>query len=88
MRIGTYGVLIILALFILLMIFNPKLSCFGKRLRSPLYPLLRKRKKKAVPETQDYGFRLVEGTGRERRTKTGEPHKPGKKTEDYGFRLD
>ncbi len=88
MKIGAYGALVILALFILLMIFNPKLSCFGKRLRSPLYPLLRKRKKQTAPETQDYGFRLVEGTESERRTKTGEPHKPGKKTEGYGFRLD
>jgi hypothetical protein len=88
MRIGAYGILIVLALFILLMIFNPNLSCFGKRMRSPLYPLLRRRKKKAAPETQDYGFRLVEEADREKRTKKGEPSKPAKKTEDYGFRLD
>ncbi len=88
MRFGAYGVLVILALFILLLIFNPKLSCFGKRVRSPLYPLLRRRKKKAVPATQDYGFRLVEEADREKKAKTGEPGKPGKKTEDYGFHLD
>ncbi len=88
MRIGAYGILVILALFILLLIFNPKLSCFGKRVRSPLYPLLRRRKKKAVPETKDYGFRLVERPDKEKRAKTGEPAKPPKKTEDYGFRLD
>lgn len=88
MKIGAYGILIILALFILLLVFNPRLSCFGKRVRSPLYPLLRRRKKKAVPEAEDYGFRLVEGAGRERRAKPQEPNKPGKKTEDYGFHLD
>lgn len=88
MRIGALGILVILALFILLLIFNPRLSCFGKRVRSPLYPLLRRRKKKAVPATQNYGFRLVEGADREKKTVKGEPNKPAKKTEDYGFRLD
>ncbi len=88
MRFGAYGILVILALFILLLVFNPKLSCFGKRVRSPLYPLLRKRKRKAAPATQDYGFRLVEGADREKKEKAGEPNKPAKKTEDYGFRLD
>jgi hypothetical protein len=88
MRIGAYGILVILALFILLLIFNPKLSCFGKRVRSPLYPLLRRRKKKAVPATQDYGFRLVEGADKEKKAVKSEPNKPAKKTENYGFRLD
>lgn len=88
MRIGALGILVILALFILLLIFNPKLSCFGRMVRSPLYPLLRRRKKKAAPASQDYGFRLVEGADREKKAKTGEPDKPAKKTEDYGFRLD
>ena len=62
MNLGTYGILIAFAAFILLMILNPKLSCFGKRITSPLYPLLRKRQKKApakVP-TEDYGFKLSE----------------------------
>jgi len=88
MRIGAYGILIILALFILLLIFNPKLSCFGKRVRSPLYPLLRRQKKKAGPATQDYGFHLVEGADKKESSKSGEPRQPAKKTEDYGFRLD
>ena len=40
---GTYGILIAFGLFVLLMIFNPRISCFGKRIRSPFYPLLRKK---------------------------------------------
>lgn len=57
MNLGVYGILIVLGLFVLLLILNPNLSCFGKRVSSPLYPLLRKRKKRVV-KTEDYGFRL------------------------------
>lgn len=76
MSFGAYGLLVIFGLFILLLALNPKLSCFGKRIASPFYPLARKRrlKKKAVES----------GT-------TGEEeggNAPRKKTEDYGFRLD
>ncbi|MFQ6082038.1 MAG: hypothetical protein ACE5WD_01615 [Candidatus Aminicenantia bacterium] len=53
---GLYGILIILGLFILILILNPRLSCFGKALRSPFYPLKRKKEKKR--KTEDYGFRL------------------------------
>jgi hypothetical protein len=60
MNIGAYGILIIFGAFVLLMILNPKLSCFGKRIKSPLYPLLRKRTLAArkPPPTEDYGFNL------------------------------
>jgi len=55
---GIYGILVIFGLFVLLLIFNPNLSCFGKRVKSPLYPILRKKKRKI--KTEDYGFKLVD----------------------------
>jgi hypothetical protein len=55
---SIYAILISFAAFILLLILNPKLSCFGKKLKSPFYPLLRKKKKKV--KTDDYGFSLVD----------------------------
>jgi len=88
MRFGVYGILVILGLFVLLLVFNPQLSCFGKRVRSPLYPLWRRRKKKAERATHDYGFRLVEGEPKASSKGPAQPRKPDRKTEDYGFRLD
>jgi hypothetical protein len=74
-----YGIIIIFALFVLALIFNPTLSCFGKKLKSPLYPLLRKRKRKL--KTDDYGFSLGEKGSdveiKEKRQKLG--------IKDYGF---
>ncbi len=90
MNLGTYGILIAFGLFIVILIFNPRISCFGKRVRSPFYPLLRKgeEKKKSAPQAQDYGFHLVDQEKAEPGT-SGEPKKkPVKKTDDYGFRLD
>lgn len=90
MNIGAYGILIIFGAFVLLMILNPKLSCFGRRIKSPLYPLLRKRAQaaKKPPPTEDYGFDL----GSSKRTTVRRPQprasvKKGKQTEDYGFNL-
>jgi hypothetical protein len=85
MTLALYGILIILALFIVLMVFNPRLSCFGRKLKSPLYPILRKKKQKRM-QTTDYGFHLVEPV------KKGTPSgKEGLKREskpaDYGFDL-
>jgi hypothetical protein len=64
MNIGTIGVLVILAAFVLLLIINPNMSCFGRKIRSPFYPLIRKKKRKREgeeapkpPKTEDYGFR-------------------------------
>jgi hypothetical protein len=88
---GTYGILVVFGLFILVLIFNPKLSCFGKRIRSPFYPLLRKREKnakKAQVKAQDYGFHLVEEKGKEVKKDPAEKKETAKKTDDYGFRLD
>jgi hypothetical protein len=64
---GTTGILIIFGAFVLLLILNPNISCFGKRIRSPFTPLFRGRRlkkraeeeaKKAAKKADDYGFRL------------------------------
>ena len=61
MNLGAYGILIVFAAFILLLIINPNMSCFGKKVRSPLYPLFRKKKMGGKKiKTQDYGFSLNE----------------------------
>ena len=86
---GAYGILIAFGLFVLLLIFNPRISCFGKRIRSPFYPLLRKKSpKRPVPPAEDYGFRLTEAEAKERAKPGEEGKKAVKKTDDYGFRLD
>jgi hypothetical protein len=79
MRWQIYGIIIIFALFVLVLIFNPTLSCFGKKLKSPLYPLLRKRKRKL--KTEDYGFSLGAKGSRVKAKEKGQ--KLGIK--DYGF---
>jgi hypothetical protein len=61
MKWSTTAILVIFAAFVLLLILNPNMSCFGRRIKSPFYPLLRKKKlkeeaKKTPPETEDYGF--------------------------------
>ncbi len=59
---ATYGVIIIFGAFIILMILNPNLSCFGRKITSPLYPVLRHKKKSQKRiKTQDYGFKLSVG---------------------------
>lgn len=62
MRWSTTAILIIFAAFVLLLILNPNMSCFGRRIKSPFYPLFRKKKlkdeaTKKPPKTEDYGFR-------------------------------
>jgi len=64
MNIGTVGILVVLAAFVLLLIINPNMSCFGRKIRSPFYPLFRKKKRRREgeearkpPKTEDYGFR-------------------------------
>lgn len=61
MKWSMTAILIIFGAFVLLLILNPNMSCFGRRLKSPFYPLFRKKKleeaKKKPPKTQDYGFR-------------------------------
>jgi hypothetical protein len=67
MNFGTIGILVIFAAFVLLLILNPNMSCFGRRIKSPFYPLFRRKKSaagkgeaeknKKPPKTEDYGFR-------------------------------
>jgi hypothetical protein len=62
MRWSTTAILVIFAAFVLLLILNPNMSCFGRRIKSPFYPLFRKRRMKdqdgaqKPPKTEDYGF--------------------------------
>ena len=56
MRWQIYVILVIFALFVIALIFNPTLSCFGRKLQSPFYPILRKKRRKL--KTDDYGFSL------------------------------
>jgi hypothetical protein len=86
---GTYGILIAFGAFVLLMIFNPRISCFGRRIRSPFYPLLRKKaRRKTVPPAEDYGFKLSEGEAGKHSGGAEGKKKTAEKTDDYGFRLD
>ncbi len=44
MKFGLYGFLIIFGAFVLLLMINPNLSCFGKKLKSPFYPVFRRKR--------------------------------------------
>jgi hypothetical protein len=95
---ATYGIIIIFGAFLILMILNPNLSCFGRKIMSPLYPVLRhKKKSQRRIKTQDYGFKLSDDG--ERSIHPGQrgdedeelflsQFKDKKyKTKDYGFNL-
>jgi len=93
----TYGIIIIFAAFVVLMIINPKMSCFGKKIASPLYPLTRQRKQRQRRiKTESYGFNLDDtgekGASMKRKVEDEEffldqfKHKKTK-TKDYGFQL-
>ena len=80
------------------MILNPNLSCFGRKIASPLYPILRHKKKSQKRiKTQDYGFKLSEnGKNAGHHSQMSdededlflEQFKDKKyKTKDYGFKL-
>jgi len=99
---GATAILIIFGAFVLLLIINPNMSCFGKRLRSPFYPLKRKRaaRREASEDLKkkmtDYKFNLGAGPSgppaspgeKKPGPASGDKKPPAKKTEDYGFRLD
>jgi hypothetical protein len=63
---GYYGILVIFVAFFLLLVLSPNLSCFGKKLRSPFYPLLRRKKAKKKIKAEDYGFSLVNAKDKEK----------------------
>ncbi len=53
----VYAILVVFGLFVILMIINPRFSCFSRKISSPFYPILRKKKQRVV-RTEDYGFHL------------------------------
>ncbi len=93
----VYAILIVFGAFVILIIIDPRLSCFGRKIRSPFYPIMRKKKHQQL-KTEDYGFDLLDEdvnfdkpASRED-LKKGHPNKmsgrKGKKelkTEDYNF---
>jgi hypothetical protein len=96
MNIGGYGVLVIFAIFVVLIVKNPRLSCFGKKLKSPFYPLFRRKKMEEDRDrlrkerlqkirTDEYGFRLDDSAAA---PKSGISPEAQKKAEDYGLKLD
>ena len=82
---GMYGILILFGIFLILLIINPNLSCFGKRLRSPLYPLLRRKKQRKI-ETEDYGFSLGSDSGK-KKSKAKNKKKTEKNNDSSNFKL-
>jgi len=84
MNLGLYGILILLGLFIILLVFNPNISCFGKKVKSTFYPLFRRKTRRKV-KTEDYGFTL--GRGKERTPGTDKAPKQRIPIDDYGFDL-
>jgi len=52
-----YGIIIIFGVFLLLLVINPRLSCFGKRVTSPIYPLVKRKRLKAM-RAEEYGLSL------------------------------
>lgn len=92
MNIGVYGILVVFGLFIILLIFNPKLSCFGRKIKSPFYPLIRKRRqsqrRKQIP-AKEFGLDLGGPNKPRQRMESPGSAAPSKTppAEDYGFRL-
>jgi len=97
MNIGVIGILVIFAVFIVLIATNPRLSCFGKKIASPFYPLLRRKRMERTNaalrkerlkqmKTEDYGFKLESGAAQPEISE--EARKKAKKAEDYGLKLD
>jgi len=84
----VYAILIVFGMFVLLMIINPRLSCFGRKISSPLYPIMRKKKQRQL-QTEDYGFSLVDEDMKRDKPTSRKDHKDVQldKTEDYGFHL-
>ncbi|MBD3413310.1 MAG: hypothetical protein GF421_02635 [Candidatus Aminicenantes bacterium] len=97
MNIFLIGVLIIFGLFVVILITNPRLSCFGKKIKSPFYPLFRRKRKKGSDDREkkidDYGFSLVKEEERIRprvthlESRKNQSAKKNVKVNDYGFSL-
>jgi Sec-independent protein translocase protein TatA len=98
MNIGVVGILLVFAVFIVLIATNPRLSCFGKKIASPFYPLFRRkrmareselRRKERLKQmkTEDYGFRLDEA-GEGPSEISEKARKKAKTADEYGLKLD
>jgi hypothetical protein len=81
---GVYGILIVFAALIVLMIVNPNLSCFGRRIKSPFYPLLRKRRAR----TRAAAHPLKPGERPAGKADAAGQRTAADKADDYGFKLD
>ena len=99
MNIGVIGILVVFGVFLILLATNPRLSCFGRKLASPFYPLFRRKrmeeqKRRVYKEhlkdikTEDYGFKLDEPAGAAHPPVSEEARKKAKSAEDYGLKLD
>ena len=62
----VYAILIVFGVFVILIIIDPRLSCFGRKIRSPFYPIMRKKKQRKL-QTEDYGFSLSEEEDKQNR---------------------
>ncbi len=83
MSFGIYGIMVLFAAFVLLLILNPNISCFGRRLKSPFYPLLRKREMSRKAQGRGLGLDLEK-----KKLELQKKKQTSQKTDDYGFRLD
>lgn len=99
MNIGVIGILVVFAVFIVLIATNPRLSCFGKKIASPFYPLFRRKRMARDQEqlrkerlqklkTSDYGFKLDDESAAGPSAPSADAQKKAKKPEDYGLKLD
>jgi len=75
---GFIGLLAVFGVFMILLIANPNLSCFGRRIKSPFYPLFRgSQQKRREARGRAIGQKAAAGNKAQ-----------DKPTEDYGFKLD
>ncbi len=99
MNIGVIGILVVFAVFIVLIAANPRLSCFGRKIASPFYPLFRRKrmadeKRRQYQDhlrnikTEDYGFKLDDSAGTSGPAVSEEARKKAKSADDYGLKLD
>lgn len=75
MNFGLVILIVLFVAFLVILLFNPNLTCFGRRLRAPFYPLRRRmmaRKNQPI-KTEDYGFKLTEGEAKSGEGKAASP---------------
>ncbi|MHB8053974.1 MAG: hypothetical protein ACYDH3_01795 [Candidatus Aminicenantales bacterium] len=98
MNIGVIGILVVFAVFIVLIAKNPRLSCFGRKIASPFYPLFRRNRMKEEKrrqyqehlrnvKTDDYGFKLDDSARNSPSPISEEAREKAQSAEDYGLKL-